>query len=84
VAVPFSTTSNAAAIVTAFRELPVSGWHIHGGDLQKDAVQVMDELDGTATQQAKVNAIVRQADGGLTGHWVESPRQQFELWRGAA
>jgi 3-dehydroquinate dehydratase type I len=81
VAVPFVTHGDAAAIVEAFRELPVSGWHVHGAQLQSDAVQVIDELRTSATREQKVNAVARQADGGLVGYWVESPREQYEVWR---
>jgi 3-dehydroquinate dehydratase/shikimate dehydrogenase len=80
VALPFLAERDAAAIVGAFRELPVSGWHVHGAELQKDVLGAMDELDSSARRQHRVNAVARQADGGLRGHWVESPREQFELW----
>jgi 3-dehydroquinate dehydratase type I len=80
VAVPFATSSDAAGIVSAFRELPVHGWHIHGSDLQAEAVGILDELAPEATRQNKVNGIVRGPDGRLIGHWVESPREQYEVW----
>ena len=83
VAVPFLAERDAAAIVAAYRGLPVSGWHVHGGELQRDVVGVMDALGPSARRQGKVNAVVRGADGGLTGEWVESPREQYELWRAA-
>ena len=44
----------------------------------------MDNLDRSAARQGKVNAVVRAADGGLAGHWVESPREQYALWRTSA
>jgi 3-dehydroquinate dehydratase/shikimate dehydrogenase len=81
IAAPFFATRDAAAIVTAYRELPVSGWHVHGGELQRDVARVMDALDGSAQRQGKVNAVVRAVDGGLNGYWVESPREQYTLWR---
>jgi 3-dehydroquinate dehydratase type I len=80
VVVPFVAHADAAGIVAAYRELPVSGWHVHGLDLQRDVVQVMDELTPAAAGQAKVNAIVARSEGGLLGDWVESPRAQYELW----
>lgn len=80
VAVPVVAEANAAAIVAAFRELPVSGWHIHGSALQSTVISAVDELAPSAARQNKVNGIVRRRDGGLEGHWVESPREQFELW----
>ncbi len=83
VAVPLLVERDGAAIVAAFRELPVSGWHAHGAELQKDVAGVMDELDASARRQGKVNAVVRQVDGALFGYWVESPREQYALWRGA-
>jgi 3-dehydroquinate dehydratase type I len=83
VAVPFVADSDAAGIVQAFRELPASGWHIHGVDLQREVVRVLDSMHPTAERQARANAVVRRADGALTGHWVESPREQYELWRTA-
>ena len=80
VAVPFTADSDAAVIVAAYRELPVSGWHVHGDSLQREVALALDELAPAAAQQSKVNAIVRRADGALVGHWVESPREQYELW----
>jgi 3-dehydroquinate dehydratase/shikimate dehydrogenase len=80
VAVPFPAEANAAENLAAFKALPVSGWHIHGQDLQQDALQVMDRLSPSAGRQAKVNAVLRRADGSLFGDWVESPREQYELW----
>jgi 3-dehydroquinate dehydratase/shikimate dehydrogenase len=78
VAVPFVASIDAATTVTAFRELPVSGWHVHGAELQRDVVAALDEIRASTP---KVNAIVRGRDGGLVGHWVESPREQYDLWR---
>ena len=83
VAVPFPASATGGATVEAFRELPMSGWHVHGLDLQRDVLRVMDDTHATAARQAKVNAIIRRADGALIGHWVESPREQYELWRSA-
>jgi len=80
VAVPFVAGADAAGIVAAFRELPVSGWHIHGADLQAEVVPTLDDLAPSAARQNKVNGIVRDAEGGLIGHWVESPREQYEVW----
>jgi 3-dehydroquinate dehydratase type I len=80
VSVPFPASSAAARIVAAFRELPVDGWHIHGADLQRDVLSALDAVSPKAARQAKVNAIVRRRDGSLEGHWVESPREQYELW----
>jgi 3-dehydroquinate dehydratase/shikimate dehydrogenase len=80
VAVPFLADAEAALIVHAFRELPVSGWHVHGAELQTDVLTAVDELAPGAARQGKVNGIVRRPDGGLVGHWVESPREQYELW----
>jgi 3-dehydroquinate dehydratase / shikimate dehydrogenase len=84
VAVPFPAASEAAAIVAAFRQLPVDGWHIHGEALQRDAPGVLDDLSARARAQQKVNGIVRRADGSLVGHWVESPREQYEVWLAAS
>ncbi|HEV7664756.1 MAG TPA: type I 3-dehydroquinate dehydratase, partial [Chloroflexota bacterium] len=81
VAVPFLADCDAAAIVAAFRELPVSGWHIHGQALQADVPAVVDVVSPRAARQGKVNGVTRGADGALHGEWVESPREQYELWR---
>jgi 3-dehydroquinate dehydratase / shikimate dehydrogenase len=81
VAVPFVAGDDAAGIVSAFRELPVAGWHVHGSDLQASVRTVLDELSAGAARQGKANAVVRRADGGLVGHWVESPREQYDVWR---
>jgi hypothetical protein len=80
VAVPFVGSSNAAGIISAFRELPVSGWHIHGSELQAEAVPTLDALAPSAARQNKVNGIARRPDGSLEGLWVESPREQYEAW----
>jgi 3-dehydroquinate dehydratase / shikimate dehydrogenase len=81
VAVPFTTLADSAAeIVTAYRELPIAGWHIHGADLQASVGQALDHLAPTACHQGKVNAVTVTADAALHGHWVESPREQFDLW----
>jgi 3-dehydroquinate dehydratase/shikimate dehydrogenase len=84
VAVPLLTSADAAAIVSEFRALPVSGWHIHGADLQGDVLGALDDLGPVAQRQSKANAIVRRPDGALVGHWVESPREQYELWRASS
>jgi hypothetical protein len=80
VAVPMVAASDAAEILTAFREVPVSGWHIHGPALQRDVARMLDEVPATG----RANAVVRLPDGGLVGRWVESPREQYALWRSAA
>jgi 3-dehydroquinate dehydratase / shikimate dehydrogenase len=80
VAVPFAASGGAAGIVSAFRALPVSGWHVHGEALQRDVVA---ELDALRSGNGRANAIVRTAEGALRGEWVESPRQQYELWASA-
>jgi 3-dehydroquinate dehydratase/shikimate dehydrogenase len=77
VAVPFVASDSAAETVTAFRELPVSGWHIHGEALQREVVGALDSVPGS---RDTVNAIVRRHDGSLIAHHVESPREQYELW----
>jgi 3-dehydroquinate dehydratase/shikimate dehydrogenase len=81
VAVPFPCLAEAATTVGAFRELPVSGWHVHGEPLQRDVVSALDELDAKASRQGKVNAVVDR-DGALLGSWVESPAEQFAFWTG--
>jgi Type I 3-dehydroquinase len=78
--VPFVAHTAAADLVSAFRELPVSGWHVHGAEMQATVVQALDDLAPSAARQNKANGIVRQATGALIGHWVESPRKQFEVW----
>jgi 3-dehydroquinate dehydratase/shikimate dehydrogenase len=83
VTVPFVADSDAPGIVSAYRELPVSGWHVHGDELQTTVGQALDTLSAGACRQGKVNAIIRHADGALEGHWVESPREQYDLWRSA-
>jgi 3-dehydroquinate dehydratase / shikimate dehydrogenase len=72
--------AEAAAIVDAFRALPMAGWHIHGQELQSQVGQALDEIAPAACRQGKVNAVVARPDGGLVGHWVESPREQYALW----
>jgi 3-dehydroquinate dehydratase/shikimate dehydrogenase len=84
VAVPFPAEANAAEIIASFKTLPVRGWHIHGESLQRDALRALDNLRPAAGRQAKVNAVVMRPDGSLFGAWVESPREQYELWRSAA
>jgi 3-dehydroquinate dehydratase / shikimate dehydrogenase len=79
VAVSFPAHAHAAEIVHAYRDLPVSGWHIHGEPLQRNVVSALDDLDAKARAQNKVNAVVARA-GALRGTWVESPKEQFEYW----
>lgn len=82
VAVPFTASAHAAEIVEAFRELPVAGWHVHGRELQLEVLTSVDEVSRKARRLGRVNAIVRRpGDGALLGHWVESPREQYELWQ---
>jgi 3-dehydroquinate dehydratase/shikimate dehydrogenase len=83
VAVPFPATADAAGIVSAYTELPVAGWHVHGDELQHGVGQAVDTLAPSACRQGKVNAITTDAEGKLVGHWVESPRAQFDLWQGS-
>jgi 3-dehydroquinate dehydratase / shikimate dehydrogenase len=84
VAVPFKVDADAPGIVAAFRQLPVSGWHIHGLELQTSVLEALDDLAPNAALQKKANAVVRRTDGALVGHWVESPREQYDVWRSAA
>jgi len=82
VAVPFVSAIDAPDIVSAYAALPVAGWHVHGGELQSTVGQALDDLAPDACRQGKVNAIVaRRADRALVGHWVESPAEQYEVWR---
>ena len=66
---------------------PVLEWNTHlntavlaGGTGPLPATRV------TAMVQAAVfdavNGIARRPDGRLVGHWVESPSEQYALWRG--
>ena len=75
----FPASANAAEILQAYRDLPVSGWHIHGEPLQHDVISALDDLDTKARAQNKVNAVVAR-DRALCGTWVESPREQFDFW----
>jgi 3-dehydroquinate dehydratase/shikimate dehydrogenase len=81
VAVPFVTQDDGPGIISTFAELPVDGWHVHGDELQTTVGQALDELATSACRQGKVNGIARRRDGRLVGHWVESPREQYALWR---
>jgi 3-dehydroquinate dehydratase / shikimate dehydrogenase len=81
VAVPAVATADAPGIVSAFRELPVNGWHIHGPELQASVLTSLDEVAPTARRLNKANGVVRLADGALVGHWVESPREQYLVWK---
>ena len=82
VAVPFVAHADAPGIVSAFRELPVAGWHVHGLELQETVGQALDELAPSACRKGRINAVVTRPDGGLVGDWVESPEAQFALWTG--
>jgi len=79
VAAPFVAREDSADIVSAFRELPIAGWHIHGAGLQETVGQALDDLTPRACRQGKVNAIVAR-DSVLLGDWVESPEEQFIQW----
>lgn len=80
VAVPFLAQGDVAAVVEAFRELEMTGWHVYGGDLQQSVLSAVDQLDPSARVQARVNAVVRVEDGSLVGAWVGTPEEQFALW----
>jgi 3-dehydroquinate dehydratase/shikimate dehydrogenase len=82
VAVPVVAHADGPGIISAFAELPVDGWHVHGDELQTTVGQALDELATSACRQGKVNGIARRPDGRLVGHWVESPSEQYALWRG--
>jgi len=81
VSVPFKAAADAQPIVSAFRELPVSGWQVHGSDLQASVLDALDLLAPSAARNNKVNGVVRRHDGSLVGHWVESPDEQYAVWR---
>jgi 3-dehydroquinate dehydratase / shikimate dehydrogenase len=83
VAVAFPAEADAAGILQAYRALPVSGWHIHGEVLQRQAVAALDHLSPKAQRQAKVNSVVLQSSA-LVGDWIESPAEQFATWRSAS
>ena len=61
-----SSHADAPTIVDSFRELPVAGWHVHGVELQSTVGQALDDLDGAACRQGKVNAIVADPKGRST------------------
>lgn len=82
VAVPFVAAADAAAIVQAFRELPVAGWGVRGDDLQATVARGIDELAPSADRAGKVNTIVARGDR-LVGEWVESLDEQIERWADA-
>jgi 3-dehydroquinate dehydratase type I len=82
VAVPFEVQDGADATVAAYRELPISGWHVHGAPLQAQVGRALDALAVSAQRQGRVNAVVGDGSGALTGHWVESPAEQLALWTG--
>jgi 3-dehydroquinate dehydratase / shikimate dehydrogenase len=82
VAVPFVADAHAPEIVSAFRELPVAGWHVHGTELQETVGQALDEIAPSACRKGKVNAVLARPDGALIGECVESPEEQFALWTG--
>ena len=82
VAVPFVADAYAPEIVSAFRELPLAGWHVHGTELQETVGQALDEVAPSACRKGKVNAVLARRDGALIGECVESPEEQFALWTG--
>ena len=84
VAVPFLADDDAPGIVAAFRELPVSGWHVHGAELQTDGRPGAgrSRIERRAPGQGQRHRRA-PADGALVGHWVESPAEQYDLWRSA-
>ncbi len=84
VAAPFVADSGAAEILVAYRELPIAGWHVHGGALQQDVLRALGALEPSARRQGKVNSVTRRPDGALVGAWVESPAEQFEVWTSQA
>jgi 3-dehydroquinate dehydratase/shikimate dehydrogenase len=82
VAVPFVANTHAPEIVSAFRELSVAGWHVHGSELQETVGQALDEVAPSACRKGRVNAVLARPDRTLIGECVESPEEQFALWTG--
>ena len=81
VAVPFVTSDSADRVVTAYRRLPVAGWHIADDLAQRQVVGAVDHPSETARRRGRVNAI-SLADDVLVGDWVESAEAELELWFG--
>lgn len=80
VCVPFPCPAQPAAVVRAFRDYGVAGYHVHP-PLQETVVAALDELDLPARVQGRVNAIYRRGDA-LVGTFVPTPAEQFLLWTG--
>jgi 3-dehydroquinate dehydratase / shikimate dehydrogenase len=81
-AVPFvSSADTADQVVSAYRRLPVAGWHIADEAAQRQVVRALDVVRGEARQQGRVNAVALR-DQLLVGDWVQAPEAQLELWTG--
>jgi 3-dehydroquinate dehydratase/shikimate dehydrogenase len=81
VAVPFPATRDAGEIVTAFRDLPVAGWHVSGAALQEDVARTLACVSPRARSLGKVNSVTLR-DGQLLGDWVAGVAEQLDVWIG--
>lgn len=85
VAIPFPLApgDDAGDVIEAYRELPVSGWHVHGAAGQAGLRSSVRDVDMAARTAGKVNGVLVLEDGQtLRGTWVESPAEQFFAWTG--
>lgn len=83
VPIPLAPGDAVGDVIQAYRELPVSGWHVHGSAWQASLGSSLEDLDPAALARRKVNGVLVREDGRtLRGTWVESPAEQFFAWTG--
>ena len=81
VAVPFVAGGDAVSILTALRDIPVSGWHIPDRSLQRDLAGSLSDITPEARRRGLVNSVT-VSSGRLQGSWLVSSSDQVEAWAG--
>jgi 3-dehydroquinate dehydratase type I len=81
VAVPFVASADAASILTALQDIPVSGWYVPDESLQRELAVSLSEITPEARRRGLVNSVAI-GDGRFHGSWLVSPSDQVEVWAG--
>jgi 3-dehydroquinate dehydratase type I len=83
VAIPFVATGDALATLSAFGEVPVSGWYVPDEALQRTLAEQLSSSEGLVQRQERVNSVSFE-QGRPRGSWQVTPSDQVEAWAAAA
>ena len=83
VAVPVTASSDPIGILSAFREIPVSGWYIPDEGLQRELATTLPNSPLEFGRQGKVNSVSFD-HGEPVSSWQVTPADQVEAWAGVA